>query len=353
MTFRETASTVGDGRTARERAGRMANLGVLESELIRTDGALRRLLPEWWGLWGRAERATPFQSPGWLLPWWTSFHPGELFSVAVRAHGQLVALAPLYLESGARGRRLLPIGISVTDSLDVLVDPAWREAVRPVLLRVLATHGEDWDSLHFEELPEEAEALGLDVPEGYVSSTEGQSPHPVLVYDGEPRPLRRVEKAWRRARRRGEVRIVEATGDETPAFVEDLLRLHAAAWEARGEPGVLADEDVRSFNRAAIPRLQAAGVARLLRLEIAGRTAATLYGFVHRGRASAYLSGYDPAFAFESPGAILLDAFVRDVAREGVGEFDFLRGRERYKYDWGAVDRWTVRRVIAPARARR
>ena len=337
-----------------EPPARLAPGSGIETELVRSDRALQRLLPEWWGLWERAERATPFQSPGWLLPWWTSFHPGELFSAAVRRHGELIAFAPLYLEDGAFGRRLLPLGISVSDSLDVLVDPAWRGAVRPVLLQALAEQRDAWDSLHLEELPEGAEALALEIPQGYEVATSGQSPHPVLALDGrETTTLRRVGKAWRRARRRGDVRVVFAGGGQVSCFVEELFRLHAAAWEARGEPGVLADEEIRSFHRVAIPRLHAAGIARLLRLEIAGRTAAILYGFVHRGRASAYLSGYDPAFGFESPGAILLDAFIRQAADEGAGEFDFLRGQERYKYDWGAVDHWTTRRVIASARERR
>lgn len=322
----------------------------IQPEIIRSADRLHCLLPEWWGLWRRAERATPFQSPGWLLAWWTSFHPGDLFAVALRRHGELIAFAPLYRETGALGRRLLPIGISVSDSLDVLVDPAWREEVGPLLLDVLARERGSWDSLHLEELPHFAEALALALPDGYEADDAPQSAHPVLALDGRgPPPLRRVEKAWRRARRRGEVAITEPAEHEVPAFVEDLFRLHAAAWEARGEPGVLADEAIRSFHRAAIPNLHAAGVARLLRLEIEGHTAAILYGFLHRGRASAYLSGYDPAYAFESPGAILLDTFIRRAAAVGAHEIDFLRGRERYKYDWGAVDRWTTRRVISSA----
>ena len=41
---------------------------LFEATLITRTGDLVRLLPEWWALWTRAERATPFQSPAWLLP---------------------------------------------------------------------------------------------------------------------------------------------------------------------------------------------------------------------------------------------------------------------------------------------
>jgi hypothetical protein len=57
--------------------------------------------------------------------------PGRLCAVAVHDGEKLVALAPVYLEEGALGRRLLPIGIGVTDYLDVLVDPAFPRPVRP------------------------------------------------------------------------------------------------------------------------------------------------------------------------------------------------------------------------------
>lgn len=70
------------------------------------------------------------------------------------------------------------------------------------------------------------------------------------------------------------------------------------------------------------------------------------------GRAYGYLSGFDPAYAFESPGTILLDHAIREAAREGCSEFNFLRGQEPYKYAWRAKDRWTSKRIIAPASLR-
>lgn len=51
-----------------------------------------------------------------------------------------------------------------------------------------------------------------------------------------------------------------------------------------------------------------------------------------------YLTGFDPAFARRSPGAILYaDAIERAHAR-GDRVFDFMRGAEAYKYRWGARD---------------
>jgi Acetyltransferase (GNAT) domain len=44
--------------------------------------------------------------------------------------------------------------------------------------------------------------------------------------------------------------------------------------------------------------------------------------------------------------ALVIDYAIRAAVREGAAEFDFLRGREAYKYRWGATDRLTYRRRL-------
>ena len=57
------------------------------------------------------------------------------------------------------------------------------------------------------------------------------------------------------------------------------------------------------------------------------------------GRILFYLSGYDAARGYESPGTLLVGAMLEEAVREGRREAHFLRGGEAYKYAWGAVDR--------------
>jgi CelD/BcsL family acetyltransferase involved in cellulose biosynthesis len=102
--------------------------GALTATTIRDAAALARLEPAWWELLRRCPMARPFQSPAWLLPWWEAFHPGEVCAIAVHAGERLVALAPFYLERREGCRRLLPIGISLSDTHDVLVDGASRRS---------------------------------------------------------------------------------------------------------------------------------------------------------------------------------------------------------------------------------
>lgn len=310
---------------------------------------LAALESAWWDLWRRTPTATPFQSPAWLIAWRRIFAPGPLRVGAVFDGGQLVALFPFYEERSAAGSRLMPLGISVSDYLDILADPA-----RPEALQSLAAFigGRSWRCCSFEELPPSAFAASLPAPSDCSDLVERHSACPVLVLRGgrdlagcaPARRRRQLRRACAAAARLGEARIERADQD-SERFLAFAFSLHAARWRERGESGVLADEQVRRFHRAALPQLAAAGLARCYLLAMSGRVVAAYYGFLDRGRAFAYLGGFDPAVAEASPGAILIGHAIGEAIDEGAREFHFLRGREAYKYSWGATDRWNQRRL--------
>jgi CelD/BcsL family acetyltransferase involved in cellulose biosynthesis len=332
--------------------------GMLTCEIIGGPAAFAALEPEWWALWRRCPSATPFQSPAWLLPWWDVFAPGELCVTAIRGSERLVALAPFYIEAGPLGRRVLPIGISISDYHDILIDAEYADSAFLALGAGIAQCG-GADAWEFPELPPDAQALRLAVPSGYEENTEPCSACPVLFLPETieqlpqvvpARKRRALRMARNRADRCGSVEITEAcdAGAALAGF-DVLAALHRARWESRRDSGVLADPRVQQFHRAAIPRLLEAGLLRIYVLRVAGHAAAAYYGFLSGERAYGYLMGFDPAYEFESPGAILLGHVIAEAVRQKAREFHFLRGREPYKYAWGAIDRWNQRRVFRPA----
>ena len=115
--------------------------------------------------------------------------------------------------------------------------------------------------------------------------------------------------------------------------------MHASRWSQHGLPGVLVDEKVQAFHRLAAPELLRAGLLRLFGLRINGRLVAVFHGLADGRRLYAYLSGYDPALPHPGLGAMLLGRALCTADAEGLRELHFLRGREPYKYAWGAVDR--------------
>ncbi|WP_026873360.1 GNAT family N-acetyltransferase [Inquilinus limosus] len=328
----------------------------IAAELLAEEPALAALEPEWWELWSRCPAATPFQSPAWLLPWWRCFAPGRLRAIAVRRDGRLVGLAPLYLEDGALGRRLLLLGLGTTDYLDVLIDP---DHTAPAAAAIAAAARDiDWEAWGLEELPPGAAALRLPCPCDCSETETGHSACPTLDLAGPDdlsgcvptRRRKQLRRALTLAAKRGATEIEPVAG-AADGFLDDLFRLHGARWADQDQPGLLRDAAVRRFHHEALPGLIRSGLARLYRLRIGGRVVGAFHGLSARGRTYAYLGGFDPDCAYESPGAILIGHAVAAAIREGGREFHFLRGREAYKYAWGAADRWNRRRSFRRAPA--
>ncbi|MCA0032118.1 GNAT family N-acetyltransferase [Mesorhizobium sp. B263B2A] len=320
----------------------------LRTDVIRDPGAFDDLEPHWWPLWSQCASATPFQSPAWLLPWWRTFAPGDLSVIAVWSGNDLAGLAPLYLERHASGSRLLPIGISLSDYLDVLCVPELKKTVGTAIAETVLSL--EWAQWILPDLPAEAVSLDLVLPDIEENLSAGHAACPVLALAGgetiagsvPARRRRQLRRALRAARRRGRVTITRAEA-APEMFLGHLIRLHKARWAGEGG-GVLTDMAL-GFHRKALPRLAANDLARCWLIGIGDAVVGAYYGFHHHDRAYAYLGGFDSAYAQESPGAILIGEAIAEAAREGAREFDFLRGRERYKYSWGAVDRWTAQRV--------
>jgi CelD/BcsL family acetyltransferase involved in cellulose biosynthesis len=319
---------------------------------IGSDREMRDLAPEWTALWRRVPGATPFQSPAWLATWWGHFGTGAPRVLTARIGDELAGVLPLYELTEPSCRKLLPIGIGVSDYMDALMDPAAPEAGAAILAAI--TDVPDWDECHLPDLPAGGVLHNTRGPAGLVEERRDSGPCPVLTLPHSaaaldtavPRKmLRDLRQAASRAEAAGGVRIDMADAETLPSMLDDLFRLHEARWRSRDEPGVLADPAVQAFHRDAAPALAAEGMLRLYRMRIGEAVAAVYYGFAWRSRFYAYIGGFDPDMPRLSPGGLILLHAIGEAIGEGCAEFDFLRGGEAYKYAWGAVDRRNAART--------
>lgn len=300
-------------------------------EIIESTEAFDALRAAWAGLWDRCPAATPFQSPEWLLAWWHAFHPGRLAAVALREGGRLAGLAPLYID----GPTARPVGASVSDYLDVLIEPELRaEGVARMFERA------EWQSCEWPDLPPSSPLLAAPAPAGLDIRTEPAQVCPVAALPPSIGPgLRRNLRRYRERLERSGETVFETARDA--AGLDDLFRLHGARWAARGGPGVLDSDAVRAFHAEAARGFAARGWLRFYRLRRRGAPIAVIYAFACRGRLYLYLGGFDPAWAKFGPLVLLMGYAFDEALREGLSEADFLRGSEPYKYEWGARDRVT------------
>ncbi|MFT3830226.1 MAG: GNAT family N-acetyltransferase [Opitutaceae bacterium] len=315
---------------------------------------LEALRAAWLALWSADPHSTPFQSPDWLLPWYTVFgsdHAARVF--VLRDEERLVGVAAFALERATGVLRLAGGGVS--DYLDATADPAHATTFAALLWRQLAQEPAEWSWVELDGLRDASPLLA--------AARDGQSAL-TLIAVGEACPAldlkaegasptwrHKIAYDWRRLARTGLVAMETASVVNLPRLLATLFRLHTSRWLALGEGGVLADQRVRRFHELAAPALLVRGALRLHCLAVDGLPVACYYGFHHAGRACYYLGGFDPAWQRHGVGNLAVDYAQRLARDEGATVFDFLRGREPYKYRWGARDElvWSARARLRAA----
>lgn len=334
----------------------------LQVEEIASTAALERLRPDWEALFAAVPSATPFQSPDWLIPWWRHVGEGGLLTLAVWEDAALAGLFPCYVYRRPDGgeRVLFPLGIATTDYLDALLLPGREAASMAAFFRHLAARQDAWDACDWPQLRPGSALLDAPAPPGWDSQVEPAEPCPVLRLPASVealrdrvsgKTLRDLRTHRRRAEQAGDLRWDMADGDTAEPILDALLRLHAARWATREEAGALAAPGVQAMHREAVPGLLRAGLLRLHALRLDGEVVAVIHALADPPgrddrRVYFYLSGFDPVLERLSPGLLLIGRAIEAAIAEGAAFADFLRGREAYKYFWGAEDRPTFRRRL-------
>jgi CelD/BcsL family acetyltransferase involved in cellulose biosynthesis len=275
---------------------------------------------EWWGLWRQTE-LTPFQSPAWLIPWARHFTSDNLCVLTFRIGEELIAVAPFYRWEG----KLFLLGNGISDELDLCFHRDYASRIAAEVGNWLATR-----QYEFNQLRSDSVLCGE-------SSLPGD-PCLVLALQHSRVPGDQITKLnyyRRRAAKNGEMTIRRIRAGEGMPLLFDL---HASRWKEKQETGVLADGNVQAFHRAAADRLEQNGLLRLYLCAINAEPMGALYAFADPRQTFYYLSGFAPEWHLLSPGTLLIGHAIDEAMREGHRAFNFLRGQERYKYSWGAVE---------------
>jgi CelD/BcsL family acetyltransferase involved in cellulose biosynthesis len=287
----------------------------------------------WWTLWAADPHATPFQSPAWLLPWREQFG-GDVAGVLVCEEGaKPVAMLPIYYHED----RWLPWGAGTSDWLGGVFAPGL-----DLDLLARAIHGLDAPLDLFQLAP--ASPL-VRLAEDQLHESEC-----CVTLRLPARLSRHMLGNLHYYRRRSDRAGIGPPLRAGPSAFNDLVALHSRRWRDSGQPGVLADERVLAWHRAALPRLESAGLLRFYCLARGPDVVAAFYGLAAKQRAYYYVSGFDPELSALGLGTLIVGHAIAEAERETAESFDFLRGREPYKYHWGATDHPTYAVLIEPQR---
>jgi len=303
--------------------------------------------------------------------------PGDADTASKIRHGEVAHLTPV-----APTAKAVFFGASYhADYATILADPADLPPVAAALVDQLGgpapsdpDHPAPWDVIDLRRLrcgDPAADALATafgarEIDAGWTLNLEREDVCPVVEFPaglGFEDFLSTLDKKARHEIRR-KIRRAEAAGDVVLARVPDALAdldafidLHQKRWGADGLfPPTPGGDASRVFIRRWFEESGPDGPVQLLFLTVGGRRIAAGIHVVSGQTLMFYNAGIDPDARELSPGVILAAECVRFAVDHGMRRFDFLRGNEPYKYEWGALDepiqRLLVRRDAArPARA--
>ena len=307
----------------------------------------------WQDLVQRSDTSTAFLAWPWQRSWAAAFVPDQPLRVltATDAAGTLAGVLPLYQDRDCSwhdgdGCSRIVGGVDVSDYLDALIARGQERAVWDALLAHCAATRGAWElrgiraaSPTRELIADLAPAHGLraeiDVEErcpvlalpeswdAYLAGLRGKDRHELR------RKTRRLEAELPGSK----VRQVSA-GEGWQAALSEFLVLHRASRVGKAK---FMDERMERFFRAALEALSRVGLARLWFLDAADGPVASFVCLEYGDTVGLYNSGFDPARARLAPGIVLLGHLIRDAIERGKRVFDFLRGEEAYKYDFGPV----------------
>ena len=337
-------------------------------------------LPQWRELARLDPNGNIFFTPEWGRLWWDSFGEGKRLVVVTFVDPEPVGLAALMIDDTEDGRRIRFLGgDDLTDYLGPLVaGPDHQGPVAEALLSYLSKDLDDWSYFDAKCLPvpfgfsewfvEAADRLGMTFS---VEMTEMTAvlPLPPTFDDYLASLTQKQRHELRRKTRRFEREVPgaalrTATKDSLPADLETFVEMHRKSEGPKGE--FMRPERASFFEKVTAefgPRevlfldfLELSddggfgGVAAGNRYDLgapeaanplkksggAGGVAAAMFSFEFDGVFYLYNSAFDKALAAFSPGVVMVAKLIERSIQKGLTRFDFLRGRERYKFDLGA-----------------
>ena len=305
-------------------------------EVIDDSCRLLHFQDEWQTFLRSVVPANPFQTPEWLLTWWSHFGSGKLQVLVFRHNGEMAGVLPCFLHEWKGRRQLTPIGAGMTDYLDPLLDQRHSAEIVEGFGRRLA-HDAEWEICDWQELSANTPLAGL-------GSVREETPCSDIVLPSSfeefialrPKDLRRNLKRYKEKAEAIAPVVFTTTGDADPDLLSALIELHRRRWRKSGETGTIASNRAAGFVRDVAAALARRGMLRMFALRFQERVSAVIMALTTARTTFSYLSAFNPEYERFGFGRELIAQSFRFAHRNGYQEWNFLRGEEPYKCSWGA-----------------
>jgi CelD/BcsL family acetyltransferase involved in cellulose biosynthesis len=317
---------------------------------------LATLEPEW-AAFQRTAACTVFQTFEWLTKW--QQHVGDLrgtrpaIVLGRDAHGALVLILPLGIETQGPIRRLTWLGSDLCDyNAPLIARDFWRHVGDFAALwceaqRLLQSNPRlRFDFVDLQKMAETVD--GERNPLLSLSTQRNASSAHVATLSGSwdefykakrsSETRKKERKQLRRLGELGDVRFIDVSDKpEIARTIETLMQQKSKAFVRMGVEDLFARPGYRAFWLDVAATLR--GVTHVSRLDVGATIAATSLGLTHSGCYYLVLSSYHDGEVMRfGPGRAHLHELLRHAIEHGIRDFDFTIGDEPYKRDWADVE---------------
>jgi CelD/BcsL family acetyltransferase involved in cellulose biosynthesis len=157
-------------------------------------------------------------------------------------------------------------------------------------------------------------------------------------------PEGKLSASWRSSFRRGQRKAEEAgtvrfevinpPPSELPSMLAEMFRIEAANWKGRNGSALLNDSHRRGFYEQYAATACEKGILRLSFMKIGERAVATQLAVESRAGYWLLKVGYDEAYAYCSPGNLLLVETLKYAVARGLKSYEFLGTSEKWTEVW-------------------
>lgn len=282
--------------------------------------------------------------------WWRNLkadYPLQILSVSDQTNA-LVGALPLYQSSPDKpGRWQLLGGTDESDYLDIIADPTQRTDVYTTLISALQPL--DWQELHLPSLHHQSPTLSefqpLALQQGWRVEQTQQTICPVVdLPDSWEQYLSQLESGFVSQLRKhtfavGVDDLVSYRLLTQPAEVAEaipsFIQLHKQSGTDKASFWTTAREH---FFVEMATELAKKGLVRLYFLDLTNDPAAAALIFDYQNQFLLYNSGFNAyRYGHLSVGTVLVAHTIQEAITLGRSHYDFMRGDESYKFQFGAV----------------
>ncbi len=319
------------------------------------------LTSEWKALLRRSAIKNPYLTPLWTQIW-LKHSGGALDPKFLRirsAGGELIGLGAFRerrSEEDVRGLDLLG-SEDVWDYRDLVMAAGREEEVSAEFATYFAAG--PWNFIELSSISEFSPTRGRLLPflrqNGFRVSEEEMEPclylHLPPSWDEflerlNPKDRHELRRKLRRLGRDSSFQIEDSVSSAAPENMERFFTLHTLS---KSEKAEFMTEEMKAYFRDLAARFEEKNWLDLSFLKIENRDAAAALSFIFEGTEYLYNSGYDPQFGRFSPGIIIVAERIRRAIEHGEKNFNFLKGREDYKFRLGGREEKLYRmRITKP-----